>query len=72
MLTNIKYIHLNIPNYLGNRLHNKQLYVGPFQVLINFLNSFKVTQLWMSVGKLFQYFLTFISERNYAMSNSII
>ncbi len=51
MLTNIKYIHFNTPNYLDIRSHNKQLHLGPFQLLINFLNSFKETQFWMSVGK---------------------
>ncbi len=47
---------LNTPNYLDIRSHNKQLHLGPFQVLINFLNSFMVTQFWMSVGKLFHSF----------------
>ncbi len=56
MLTNIKYIHFNTPNYLDIRSHNKQLHLGPFQVLINVLNAFKVIQFWISVGKLFHMF----------------
>ncbi len=51
MLTNIKYT--NTPNYLDIRSHTKRLHLGPFQVLINVLDSFKVTQFWISVGKLF-------------------
>ncbi len=38
MLTNIKYIHFNTPDYLDIQSHNKQLHLGPFQVLINVLN----------------------------------
>ncbi len=56
MLTNIKYIHFNTPNYFHIQSHNKQLYLGPFQDLINFFNFFMVTQFWMSVGKLFHIF----------------
>ncbi len=47
---------LNTPNYIDIRSQSKQLHLGPFQVLINFFNSFKVTQFWMSVGKLFHIF----------------
>ncbi len=56
MLTNIKYIHFNTPNYLDVPSHNKQLYLGSFQVLINVLNAFKVIKFWISVGKLFHMF----------------
>ncbi len=57
MLTNVKYVHFNTSNYLDIRSHNQQLHLWSFQVLINFLNSFKVTQFWISVSKLFHIFL---------------
>ncbi len=68
MLTNIKYIYFNTPIYLDIRSHNKQLHLGPFQVLINILNSFEEIQFCMSVGN-YSIFLTFISERIYAVNN---
>ncbi len=49
-------IHFNPLNYLDILSHNKQLHAGPFQVLKNFLNPFKVTQFWISLGKLFHIF----------------